>query len=384
MTALATSLGPTPRIEIRTDLIEHNTRVLVRRLAHRNITIAGITKATLGSVGVARAMLRGGVTSLGESRVENIETLRAAGITAPIMLIRSPMLSQTERVVASANVSCNTELDVVRALSHAAVLQQRNHGVLVMIELGDLREGVLANHLEEFVEAISQLANITLMGIGTNLACQHGVAPDETNMAELSTLAESIEPFASDPLTIVSGGNSANLNWITATDSVGRVNHLRLGEAILLGREPLDRTPIDGLNLDAFTLVGEVIESQCKPQHPWGHRHQSTFGSPMPSPSTPTATTSGTASDAAQGTTHAPDARPRTIVALGHQDIDPTGITSRNGHAIIGASSDHLMIDTGINGLAIGAELRFDLNYAALLRAMTSPFVAKVYDAHSH
>ena len=232
MTAQATSLAPAPRIEIRTDLIEHNTSVLVRRLARRSIAIAGITKATLGSVAVARAMLRGGVTSLGESRVENIETLRAGGITAPIMLIRSPMLSQAERVVASANVSCNTELDVVKALSHAAVIQQRNHGVIVMIELGDLREGVLANHLEEFVNTISQLANITLMGIGTNLACQHGVAPDETNMAELSTLAESIEPFASDPLTIVSGGNSANLNWITAANTIGRVNHLRLGEAM--------------------------------------------------------------------------------------------------------------------------------------------------------
>ena len=46
--------------------------------------------------------------------------------------------------------------------------------------------------------------------------------------------------------------------------------------------------------------------------------------------------------------------------------------------AIVGASSDHLVLDVGSIGLAPGDEVRFHVGYSALLRAMTSPFVTKV------
>lgn len=274
----------TPRLEIRLDQVRHNASVLVGRLARRGIGVTGVTKATLGSPEVARELLVAGVASIGESRVENIEALRAAGVAAPVTQIRSPMLSQVDRVVAHAEVSLNTEPDVIAALSTAAGEQRRPHGVVLMVELGDLREGILAADLVAVVGRALSLPHIVLRGIGTNLACQSGVAPDEENMAELSRLVGSLEARFGVTFDIVSGGNSATLDWALGSPDVGRVTDLRLGESILLGREPLGRQPIEGLHTDAFTLVAEVIESQDKPGRPWGARGETAFGPAGPCP----------------------------------------------------------------------------------------------------
>ncbi len=259
-----------PRLDVDLDRIEHNARSLVDRLAERGISVTGVTKAGLGSAAIANAMLRGGVSALGDSRIENIEALRCEQVATRMTLIRSPMLSQAERVVRSAETSFNTELSVLTRLSGAACRAGRTHEVVLMVELGDLREGIMPADLEDMVRAVLCLPNIILLGIGTNLACQGGVAPDADNMAELSALAESIEQTFGIHLRLISGGNSANLDWVLSDTDTGRVNHLRLGEAILLGCEPLARQPITGLYTDAITLVAEVIESKTKPAQPWG------------------------------------------------------------------------------------------------------------------
>ncbi len=147
-----------------------------------------------------------------------------------------------------------------------------------MVELGDLREGIMPGDLENAVRETLRFPNIALKGIGTNLACRSGVSPDARNMAELSALADSIDATFGLTMEIVSGGNSANLTWRSSGADTGRINDLRLGESILLGREPLHRQPIDGLHTDAITLVAEVIESKVKPSQPWGEIAQTAFG----------------------------------------------------------------------------------------------------------
>lgn len=351
-----------PRLEIDLGRLHHNASTLVTRLGARGISVTGVTKATLGSPEVARELLAAGITSLGDSRVENLEALRRAGLSCHMTLIRSPMPSQAARVVECANTSLNTELDVIDRLSTAARHQGRPHDVVLMVELGDLREGILPGDLEAVARRTLLFPQIRLRGIGANLACQHGVAPDERNMAELSTLADMLEHRLGLHLDVVSGGNSANLDWALGTDDVGRVDDLRLGESILLGLEPLHRHPIDGLHTDAITLVAEVIESKRKPRRPWGALGESAFGAREPIPST--------------------HVRPsedgwRAIVALGHQDTDPGGLRAPEGLTILGASSDHLVVDLGNLTLPVGAEIRFGVNYSALVRAMTSPFVRR-------
>ena len=348
-----------PRLEVRLDRIGHNAATLVGRLGARGIGVTGVTKATMGSPEVACTLLRAGVTAIGESRIENIEALRRAGVTAALTLVRSPMPSQVDRVVAHADLSMNTEIEVVERLSAAARAQGRVHGVTLMVELGDLREGILPADLDAVARRVLTLPNIELRGIGANLACQSGVAPDARNMGELSALADGLEASLGTELALVSGGNSANLGWVFGGADVGRVNDLRLGEAILLGREPLGRRPIDGLHTDAFTLVAEVIEAKVKPTLPWGRVEQTAFGRGAP------------------GTDHGNAAR--VIVAIGEQDVDPGDLIAPEGVAILGASSDHLVLDAGATRLAPGDEVHFSVGYRALLRAMTSPFVARVY-----
>jgi predicted amino acid racemase len=371
-----------PRLEIDLNKIEHNACSLVERLRARGISVTAVTKAVLGAPEVTAALIRAGVVALGDPRMTNVRTMRGAGIKAPIMLIRSPMPSEVEQVVLAADFSVNTELDVVRRLSDAARAARRIHGVLLMVELGDLREGIMPGELVSFVRAVLSLPNIALKGIGTNLACLSGVVPNAGNMAELSALADSIEAVFGDRLRprptavtgmvmetgleIVSGGNSANLQWALSGADTGRINNLRLGEAILLGCEPLHRQPIDGLHTDAFTLVAEVIETKLKPVKPRGQIAETAFGE------VPRTVTNQT-SDSAVGLGFSR----RTVLALGRQDADVDGLLPPVGMSILGASSDHTIIDTRHIHHPVGSEIRFQLNYSALLRAMTSPFVAK-------
>lgn len=355
-----------PRLEIRLDRIVENAGTLVGRLGARGIAVCGVTKATQGSPAVAGALLAGGVGSIGESRIENVEGLRRGGVTAEVMLVRGPMLSQVDRVVASADVSLNSELAIIEALSSAAAAQGRTHGVVVMVELGDLREGVMPSELPGFVERVMALRGVTLRGLGTNLACQSGVVPDATNMAELTELVVGVEARFGLALDLVSGGNSANLGWaLDGANDVGRINHLRLGEAILLGCDPLDRAPIEGLHTDAFHLMAEVIESKRKPVRPRGSLGQTAFGT----------VTTGQLLE----TGDAVEMMNRVIVGLGRQDVELAGITAPPGFGVLGSSSDHLVLDGGVEPAAVGAELGFGVDYAALLRAMSSPSVTRSF-----
>ena len=360
----------TPRLEVRLDDLAHNTRTLADRLGRRGIAVCAVTKATLGSPTIARVLLEAGAATLGESRIENIESLRRGGIDAEIMMIRGPMLSQVDRVVEHASVSLNSELVVVEALSAAAVRRNSRHRVVLMVELGDLREGVMPADVPAFVDRVAAMAGVELVGVGTNLACQNGVVPDRTNMAELASVAAIVEGRTGTKLQIVSGGNSANLDWALDPDQhMGAVNHLRLGESILLGREPTQRRPIDGLRTDAFTLVAEVIESKKKPRQPWGVQGQAAFTSDPIEP----AAASGSSTGECSGVR-------RVLVAVGRQDVDPAGLTPPAGLRLVGASSDHLILEsTSLRPPPIGAELRFGLDYAALVRASTSPFVEHEY-----
>jgi predicted amino acid racemase len=170
--------------------------MLVELLLPLGIQVVGVTKAVLGSPEIARAMLAAGAVGLGDSRIENIETMRRAGVRDTLSLIRSPMITQIDRVVASADISFNTELDVIRKLSTAARLRGRVHRVVLMVELGDLREGIMPDDLESVVRETLRLPNIMLEGIGANLACRSGVAPSAPSGSRSASFLEAIPPVS--------------------------------------------------------------------------------------------------------------------------------------------------------------------------------------------
>ncbi|WP_083915131.1 alanine/ornithine racemase family PLP-dependent enzyme [Ilumatobacter nonamiensis] len=348
------------RLDIDLDKIGDNARHLVALAGERGVSITGVTKALLGDARLARTLVVAGVVGLGDSRIENIERMRHAHVHSPMTLIRSPMPSQVDRVARADTTSMNSDTDVLTALATAARLCGRIHDVIVMVELGDLRDGVMSAELHETVRHVLRRPTLRLEGIGTNLACRNGIEPSRQNMGELSDLADSVESAFGIELRTVSGGNSANLGWLSTAEQLGRVNNLRLGEAILLGRDPLRRQPLVGLHTDAITLIGEVIESRRKPSRPWGRAGQNAFGETDTEPND-------------DGGDHSIW---QTIVAVGRQDTDPRDLRTTAGVTVLAASSDHLMVETSVKMVA-GDEIRFEPGYSALLRSMTSPFVHK-------
>jgi len=268
----------TPRIEIDLRKLAHNAKTLRELNASKGIGILGVTKVVCGDPAVADVLARTGIKTLADSRISNIARMRQAGIQAEYVLLRTPALSQAESVIKYADISLNSEISVIEELSTFAVANNVTHKIILMVELGDLREGLMPADVLNTVEAVNSQKGIILAGIGTNLACFGGVEPDKAKIDQLSSLAAEIEAKFSMKLEFVSGGNSANYDWFMSTNETGRINNMRLGESIYLGCETLHRKPIPGLFTDAFKLIAEVIESKIKPSKPYGNICQDACG----------------------------------------------------------------------------------------------------------
>lgn len=349
---------PAPRIEIELDKLVDNARKLKTYYGSKGIRVTAITKGVCGFPRIVSALCCSGIRSFGDSRIVNIQKMREAGIDAQFMLVRAPMPSEVERVIEFADVSLNTEISTIRLLARQANKRRIVHHIVLMIELGDLREGILPSDIETVVDEVMDLQGVKLIGLGTNLACFGGTKPTVEKMQELSVIAENLQQQYDITFEIVSGGNSANHQWFVSTSDVGLINHLRIGEAILLGCDALTRRPIPDLNTDAFTLVAEVIELKTKSSRPYGEIEQDAFA-------------------------HVPilngkGKMKRAILALGKQDVDCSAIKPKIQANVIGATSDHLMMDVSSLDMEVGATVQFDVGYSALLRAMTSPYVEKV------
>lgn len=351
---------PQPSLCIDLDKIEHNTRVIVNLCSQHGIEVAGVTKATCGHPDVAKAMLRGGVSAIADSRLENFHRLRQGGVDALFLLLRVPALSVVEQVLENVDISLNSELKVLQALSFAAQQNNHIHDVMLMVDLGDLREGVWPGDLLPLAKQVCQLPGICLKGLGTNLACLGGVIPSTENMRHLVQLAKEIEQQCRIRLPWISGINSSGLDLIAAGEMPKRVNHARIGEAILLGRETTHRQPWPDTYQDAFILQAEIIELKNKPSLPIGDRAEDAFG-------------------------HIPrfedhGYRWQALLNIGREDVDIAGIRPEDPElSIIGASSGYLAVDVtaAVQKIAVGSILSFSLNYSALLATMTSEYVHK-------
>jgi predicted amino acid racemase/D-alanyl-D-alanine dipeptidase len=347
----------TPRIEINLTKIAHNAKTLKDLYGSKGIDIIGVTKVVCGDPDIAATLVKSGINILADSRIANIKKMRNAGVNALYLLLRTPSLSQAEEVVKYTDISLNSELSVIKKLSKFAVTNKSTHKIILMVELGDLREGIMPVDLDDTINHVLELKGIELVGLGTNLACFGGIKPDKEKMELLSIIASDVEKKFDLKLTYISGGNSANYSWFKSTTDIARINNLRIGESIYLGCETLHRKPIPGLFTDAFTLVAEVIESKIKPSLPYGDTAQDAMGN-VPK-----------FQDQGEIT--------RSILNIGMQDVSVSGLTPRSNIDILGASSDHLIVSAKKTKLKAGIELEFDLNYGSLLSAMTSPYVIK-------
>jgi predicted amino acid racemase len=311
-------------------------------------------------------MLRGGVSMLADSRLANLSRMKRAGIAAQMMLIRLPSPSEIDEVVALADHSLNSELEVIRALGERAAAVGRVHGVTLMVDVGERREGIMPDLVRDACRRIASFKGVRLEALGTNVACLSGVLPTMENVQVLVDLARDLGPELGFPIG-VSGGNTATTILIETGEMPSGVTQLRIGEAILLGTDISNQRTVPGTRSDTFRLVAEVVEVQQKPSRPEGRQCVDAFGLK------PAFVDRGV--------------RLRAIAAVGKQDVEIGGLRPcDSGVLIIGASSDHLILDVtdAATPVRVGGTVEFWVDYPAMLRLMTSEYVAKcVCDRHT-
>ena len=350
----------TPRLEIFPDRIQANAEAVVRLCHGHGAQVACVTKVASAHPAVVRALELGGADMLADSRILNLQAMVNSGLERPLMALRIPAPSQALDLVRCADISLNSSLETLGLLSQAAGFAGVTHRILVMVDVGDLREGVWPDQAVALVRAAAQLPHLQVLGLGCNLACYGGVIPSAQNMQALVQVRDLCREASGLELNLLSGGNSANLPLLLAGQMPKEINHFRVGEAIILGRNVIDRSPWPGTRQDTFKLVAEVVEVESKPSLPIGELGQDAFGG------TPVFVDRGV--------------RRRAICNIGRQDVVVDGIEPEDpGILVLGGSSDHLILDVedARETVKVGTELTFFPGYGALLALSTSPYVQK-------
>jgi len=348
-----------PKLEISLEKIKCNTRKIVELCKRNSIEVAGVTKVFCAITDVAEALVDSGVKMLADSRIENLKKLKH--INVPKLLLRLPMISQSDEVVEYADISLNSEIETIKALSQSALNKGLKHKIILMVDLGDLREGIFEEgNLYDTVEEILKLDNLELIGVGTNLTCYGGIVPKQDNLGRLVSLKEKIEERFSINLDIISGGNSSSLYLLNDDKMPQGINHLRLGESLVLGRETAYGNQLEDTFDDCFKLIVEIIEIKDKPTVPIGEIGMDAFGNK------PSFIDKGI--------------RKRAICAVGKQDVSMGDIIPYDEKlSILGSSSDHLILDiTDSNCLyKVGDKVSFKLSYGGILSTATSEYIYK-------
>lgn len=349
-----------PRIRIHLEKIKKNTETIVSIAERSGIEIIGVTKATCGDPRVGQAMIEGGAVGLADSRISNIKRLKISLPQVSIMLLRSPMISEITEVISYADSSINTELKVLEALGKEAKKQQKIHDILLMVELGERREGINKNEVEPVLSFVQSQPSLNIMGIGMNLTCFSGVIPTEKKITEFLDFINDIESNKDIHFYKVSGGNTANIPRLAKKEYHSRINQLRVGEGILLGVETIHRLPIKHTFQDAFVLDAELIEVKNKSSVPDGELTENAFG-------------------------EKPEFEERGIItrgiaAVGMQDVIIDDLQPYDPDInVLGGSSDHLILQLPEGKYGVGDRISFIPRYGALVHLFTSPYVQKIY-----
>jgi predicted amino acid racemase len=324
--------------------------------------VTGVVKGSAGDLRIINSVVEGGISTLGDSRMKNIIKMREAGFENEMVLLRLPRLSEIKELIKYVDISLNSELTTLESIGRAAQKKEKEHKVIVMVDVGDLREGVLVKDFMGFMEKALEIEGINIVGIGTNVGCYGGVLPTHDNTNILLDLKEQVKETYDYDLRIVSGGNTATTILFDRDELPEGINNLRIGEGLIQGTDITHQREIHFLNSNNITLSAEIIELKDKPSVPTGKIGHDAFGNK------PKFKDKGI--------------RKRAILAVGRQDVKVEGMTPLiEGVEIIGASSDHLLCDVtdSQKDLQIGSEIEFKLNYGAMLKAMTSEYVVKKY-----
>ncbi len=362
-----------PLLEINLSKLEYNARVEVQKLAEYGVTVMGVNKVFNGLPETASAIVRAGIDVVAESRVGNLKKIQH--VPCKKCLLRTPSLSEIEDVIRYADISLNSDIDVLRNLSQEAVRQNKIHEVLLMVDMGDIREGIWfenRQYLEEAVRSILELPNLEMYGLGTNFSCYGSVLPTVENGRMFVRLARELEAKFSMNFKYLSGGNCTSYHLIEEGTWPEGINHLRIGALHQFGIEYVDVRYLDEFHhstmdvqrvaSDLYILKAEIIEVNIKPTVPFGELSLDCFMQ------------SKTFVNRGE--------RKRAILALGYQDVSSKNCWPVDPDIeVLGQTFDHTLID--IEGCKKnyrpGDIIVFELDYTGLLAACTSVNITKEF-----
>lgn len=353
------------RVIIDLEALHHNLQIIGGLLGRHGAHWSVVTKCLCGHSETLRALAAMGVRSVCDSRLDNLRAVHEAAPGMEKWYLRLPHLSVIDDVVALSDVSLNTEIEIIAALSRAAVAQGRTHGVVIMIELGDLREGILPGSLVKFYEQVFDMPSIQVIGIGAQIGCLAGSIPNVDQVAQLVLYRELLELKFNRKLPLVSAGSSIFLPLVLQGRLPRAMNHYRIGEALFLGTDLVQGGRLEGLRDDVVTLEAEVAEIKEKNLVPQGE-----LGTGQPFHGVSSAVPDD----------HTPGKRGyRALVTVGEIDTDVSGLTPVDPtYQVAGASSDITVVNIGDGErVRLGSTIRFRCSYSAFVRLMNDPYIAK-------
>ena len=344
--------------------LKQNFDKLEALFASHGISWGVTSKLLCGNRRYLKELLDLGSREILDSRVSNLKKVKELCPEAQTVYIKPPAKRAVPDVVRYVDVSFNTELKTIRLLSEEAVKQGKRHKIVIMIEMGDLREGVMRDEVVEFYEQVFHLPNIDVIGLGTNLNCLSGVMPSEDKLIQLGLYKKIIELEHGVTIPWVSAGTSVTIPLLLQGGVPESVNHFRIGETLFFGLNLVTGETLEGFHRDVLELHAEIIEVAKKPMTPSGELGENPFGERRElEPGTPVTLSH------------------RAILDIGYLDINPDYLIVQDPTmTILDASSDMLVLDLGDNpnGLEVGDTIAFELKYMGALHLMNSSYIDKL------
>lgn len=324
------------------------------------------TKLLCGNTDYLKEVADLGIGEMHDSRISNLRKIKEIDPEVLTIYIKPPPRDIIESVVKYADASLNTELTTLHALSEEAQRQNTVHKVIVMIEMGDLREGVMREDLINFYEKVFELPAIEVIGIGTNLNCMHGVMPDEDKLIQLALYKQIISLQFDKEIPLVSGGTTVTIPLLLRDQLPKGINHFRVGEALFFGKDLFSDGTIEGMHNDVLELYSQIIEIAEKPKVPSGDLGKNPQGK-----------VANIDKDEYGKTSY------RAILDIGYLDINPDHLINIHDDVrIADASSDMLILDVGDNknNYEVGDFIRFRMKYMGALGIMNSDYIDKMVE----
>ncbi len=347
--------------------LKHNYNYLDNLFKKNNIEWAPVLKLLCGNKTYLEYVLSLGNNQVADARLSNLKTIKTIKPSAETIYIKPPAQKHIPKVVRVADVSFNTEFTTIKWLSEEAGRQGKTHRIIIMIEMGDLREGIMGESLMGFYKKVFELPNIEVAGIGTNLNCLNGVMPSKDKLIQLSLYEQLIEAKFGKKITGVSGGSSVMVPLLLKGLVPQGINHFRVGETLFFGNDLFDNSIIEGMKNDVFTLHAQIIEVTEKPSVPYGEMDTNPSGETFEIDEVP---------DEAYGST-----QKRGILDIGLLDVSKSGFLTALDKKIeiIGASSDMLVVDLSKTKKVykVGDVVKFKMDYMGALRVMNSKYISK-------